>query len=81
MLDPNKSLYRQHLEKQGFASTRAYDLDLAIKKLHTAICQIDLSQIQRRALTTMFDSSVRDLIDEFAKIEKLRPVHEIERTK
>lgn len=79
MLD-QKSLYIQHLEKQGFASTRACDLDVAVKKLHSAICQIDLSPTQRKALGNMMDGSVRELIDEFAKIEELRRAHEIERS-
>lgn len=80
MRDQDKSLYRQHLEKQGFTSTRACDLDVAVKKLHLAICQIDFSTAQRKALGNMMSGSVRDLIDEFAVIEELRQAHEIEGT-
>jgi len=80
MWNSGKSLYRQHLEKNGFVSTRAHDLEIAIHKLHAAICQVDSQPTQRKALTNLMNSSVRDLIDEFAKIEELRRAHDIERS-
>jgi len=58
-------------------STRAYDLDKAIKDLYRAICAIDCQASQRQALESMLDGSVKDLVDEFVKIEELHRVKEI----
>ena len=68
----DKSLYRVHLENLGFVSTRAADLDKAIKKLHMAVCQIDTTPRQRRALEKMLNTDMRELITEFGQIEELR---------
>jgi len=69
MPDP-KSLYRQYLETCGFVSTRAADLDVAIKKLHMAICQLDEGQL--RMAQGVLGTRVRDIINKFGEIEELR---------
>ena len=53
-------------------STRSVDIDDAVRKLHSAICQIDSTPRQRAALKNLLNSNVRDLLSEFGKIEELR---------
>ncbi|KKM99686.1 hypothetical protein LCGC14_1145350 [marine sediment metagenome] len=72
MFDEHKSLYRCHLERLGFVSTRAADIDTAIKNLHMSICQIDSSPEQKKALDDLLSASVRSVISEFGMIEELR---------
>lgn len=70
MPDEHKSLYRKHLEKNGFVSTRAADLDKAVKKLHAAICELDLHQLE--IAQEILKTDLRGIINEFGKIEELR---------
>lgn len=72
MFDEHKSLYRRHLERLGFVSTRAADIDTAVKNLHMAICQVDSSPTQKKALDDLLSTSVRSVIREFGMIEELR---------
>jgi len=41
-----KTRFEKKLIEQGFADTRARRLDTALKDLHGAICQLDLSNIR-----------------------------------
>ena len=70
MKSRHKTLYRKYLEDNGFVSTRATDLDLAVSKLHMAICQLDLGQLE--VAENLLSGSVRDLINKFGEIEELR---------
>lgn len=65
-----KSLYRSFLEKSGFVSTRAADLDQAVRKLHSAMCRLDLGQLE--VAEKLLNTPIKDVINEFAKIEELR---------
>ena len=67
-----KSLYRLHLEEEGFASTRAWSLDDAISELHCSVCQIDSSEKQKPALDSLLNKTVRELLTEYGIIEELR---------
>ncbi len=70
MFDERKTLYRRHLEKNGFVTTRAADLDKAVKMLHAAICQLDCQQLQ--VAQKLLGTNVRDIINEFGEIEELK---------
>ena len=62
--------YRRHLEKSGFVNSRSGDLDKAMRRLHSAICQLDEGQL--RVAQKFLNTKVCDLINEFALIEELR---------
>jgi len=64
------TLYRRHLEANGFVKSRSGDLDEAMRRLHSAICQLDSGQL--RIAQKLLNTNVRDLINEFAEIEELR---------
>jgi len=70
MFGEAKSLYRQYLERNGFVTTRAADLDEAVHKLHSAICQLDLGQLE--VAKKLLNKSLRELVNEFGEIEELR---------